>query len=71
MQEIKEHLQDFNVEKTLSLFRREISAIDGKLMNFRNCGHIFLPASTKWKNIFRKISPLTVRESVLYRSVKF
>ena len=31
MQEIKEHLQDFNVEKTLSLFRREISAIDGKI----------------------------------------
>lgn len=31
MQEIKEHLQDFNVEKTLSLFRREISAIDEKI----------------------------------------
>lgn len=31
MQEIKAHLQDFNVDKTLSLFRQEISAIDEKI----------------------------------------
>lgn len=31
MQEIKEHLQDFNVEKTLALFQREVSAIEEKI----------------------------------------
>ena len=31
MQEIKEHLQDFNVEKTLALFRSEVSAIEEKI----------------------------------------
>lgn len=31
MQEIKEHLQDFDVEKTLTLFRREVSAIEEKI----------------------------------------
>ena len=30
MSEIKEHLSDFNLEKTLSLFQREINAIDEK-----------------------------------------
>lgn len=30
MAEIKDHLADFNLEKTLSLFRREIQAIDEK-----------------------------------------
>ena len=31
MQEIKEHLRDFNVEKTLALFRREVKAIEEKI----------------------------------------
>lgn len=31
MQEIKSHLQDFDVDKTLALFRREISAIEEKI----------------------------------------
>lgn len=34
MAEIKEHLADFNLKKTLAMFQKEIDAIDQKLKNY-------------------------------------